>query len=248
MRSFLFRLARPIFVGTITSGVILSLVGVHQVVQFNTESGIERFPCGHSFADFGQWLSGVAGALAFVWIVITYMRQADAMHKQAEEIAHLRKEADKRAMAEYRHHNLLERDVVVKTAQLLRQQQLHCCQLIVERLRRERGTSLSTIIDGVTYTKALPSLGIDAGYVAMEFVSSILAMTAPGEETKYLWSRFILKDAQTLIQEAQTFVNIQMDLEGIASHVGMKPYFEHDPFAGLAKMLRALTGHSIVSV
>lgn len=53
------------------------------------KSGVRSIPeflGGLSAADFGQWLSGIAGTLAFLWLVIGYFQQGQELRAQKKEL------------------------------------------------------------------------------------------------------------------------------------------------------------------
>lgn len=69
------------------------------------ESGGGGWPAGNfiamlqavSIADVGQFVSGIAGALVFIWIIFTYSAQRDELALQRGEMAAQRKEFEKLA-------------------------------------------------------------------------------------------------------------------------------------------------------
>lgn len=54
------------------------------------------FGC-QSLADIGQWASGVAGTLAFLWLILGYMQQSDELKLQRRELKLQRKQTKRLA-------------------------------------------------------------------------------------------------------------------------------------------------------
>ena len=49
-------------------------------------------PLAASLQDFGQWLSGVAGALAFIWLIVSYFQQGEELELQRKELTATREQ------------------------------------------------------------------------------------------------------------------------------------------------------------
>jgi hypothetical protein len=52
----------------------------------------DKNPLSSSLQDFGQWLSGVAGALAFIWLIVSYFQQGEELELQRDELAATREQ------------------------------------------------------------------------------------------------------------------------------------------------------------
>ena len=66
-----------------------------------------------SLADVGQFVSGLAGALVFIWIIFTYSAQREELALQRAEMAAQRKEFEKLAGEAHNQGQLLEQTSVV---------------------------------------------------------------------------------------------------------------------------------------
>lgn len=51
-----------------------------------------KSPLSASLQDFGQWLSGVAGALAFIWLIVSYFQQGEELELQRLELSATREQ------------------------------------------------------------------------------------------------------------------------------------------------------------
>jgi hypothetical protein len=239
---------KPYVVGSILSAVVIALVLAHQWYGLNRPDPAPpvRFAWELSYADFGQWLSGVAGALAFVWIVISYVKQSAALNDQANEMRRLREEADRRAQAEYHYRVLLERDVFLKMSTIIREEQLYCCQLLIERLRREKGSPLRVVGSaGNSLEKELPAPN-QAAFGALEFLASLATEGIATNDDRRRWQELVFRNSanQGLRSEAGRFLDAQERLLELAEHVGLKPHLSQGPFSELSIMLRELGASS----
>jgi hypothetical protein len=66
-----------------------------------------------SIADIGQFVSGIAGTLVFIWIIFTYSAQRDELALQREEMAAQRKEFEKLASEAHSQSGMLEQTAAV---------------------------------------------------------------------------------------------------------------------------------------
>lgn len=119
---------------------------------------LDRNPLRANLQDFGQWLSGVAGALAFVWLVIGYLQQAEELELQRAELRATREqlalqrnemkraadEAEKQARAVSANEQHIRRDIYIKTLELL---EAHLFELGVKLLRPFANTGLAHKLD-----------------------------------------------------------------------------------------------------
>lgn len=233
------RISPQLKIGSVISFIILALVLSHLISQVSGETR-PWAPWNQTYADFGQWLSGVAGALAFVWIVVSYTKQSAAYNEQASEMKRMREEADRRAASEYQHRNLLERDVLIKTSAIIRDQQHHLCQLLIERLRRQYGNTLRILYKGIHLERQLPSQQTSSNFGALEFLLAVTETDKQERDQRDLWCEFVFRGARGLVAEAQAFVNAQAELQDLATKAGMSPYFSYGPFADLAMALNQL--------
>lgn len=70
-------------------------VGLSLVVVLASALNIvvtDRNPLTIGLQDFGQWLSGIAGALAFIWLIVSYFQQGEELELQREELAATREQ------------------------------------------------------------------------------------------------------------------------------------------------------------
>jgi hypothetical protein len=243
-------LLKPYVIGTALTVVVIALVLVHQWYSVNRAVAAPqpRFVWELSYADFGQWLSGVAGALAFVWIVISYVKQSAALNDQATEMRRLREEGERRVQAEYHHRVLLERDVFLKMSTILREEQLYCCQLLIERLRREKGSPLRMIGGaGNSLVKELPAPN-QAAFGALEFLASLATDAGPKGDDGRRWQELVFCTGASLAlrSEARRFLDAQERLLELADQVGLKPHLSQGPFSELALVLRELAASTSV--
>jgi hypothetical protein len=76
-------------------------------------------PISISLENFGQWLSGVAGALAFIWLIVSYFQQGEELELQREELALTRAEMAKLALqAERQAETASEQQKIVANTEL----------------------------------------------------------------------------------------------------------------------------------
>lgn len=76
--------------GRLLLGLGLSLL-VLAVAALNSLT-LRENPLDAKLQDFGQWLSGVAGALAFIWLIVSYFQQGEELELQRQELAATREQ------------------------------------------------------------------------------------------------------------------------------------------------------------
>lgn len=70
-------------------------VGISVVVMLFAVTNsiwVAENPFAAKLADFGQWISGLAGALALIWLVIGYLQQGEELELQRQELAATREQ------------------------------------------------------------------------------------------------------------------------------------------------------------
>lgn len=79
----------------------------------------DKNPLSASLPDFGQWLSGVAGALAFVWLIVGYLQQGEELELQREELRLTREEMARLAdQAEKQANSAVEQQKTIANTEL----------------------------------------------------------------------------------------------------------------------------------
>lgn len=202
-------------------------------------------PFSAKVADFGQWLSGVAGALALVWLVMGYLQQAEELKLQREELAATREqlalqknemqrlanEAEKQSVALQADTKLVERDIAMKFAELVERSVEATAGLIVARIQSHHGRSVRVqTVQGAVTILHLPedTKGWSVTYLLTQ-------LEKPGEHNA--WAN-VLKDTPEVAQDVTRVCSIVSGFQGTATRANLWDHYEGGDFVRLANLLR----------
>lgn len=76
---------RRLILGIGLSVLVVAVTGLNVLV-------LRENPLAVKLQDFGQWLSGVASALAFIWLIVSYFQQGEELELQRQELAATREQ------------------------------------------------------------------------------------------------------------------------------------------------------------
>ncbi|MEK7995794.1 MAG: hypothetical protein AAB403_18505 [Planctomycetota bacterium] len=195
-----------------------------------------------SVADFGQWLSGIAAALAFIWLIFAYFQQSEELSLQRVELSlqraetkRLADEAGKQSIALQTSASMVERDIAMRLAEVVKKSVETSGELIVARIRLVHGKSPRVEVrpGSITFL-TLPTE--DAKISGLTYLLAQLERSDLASQAAWSW---VLGETPTVSNDIGRIEMAVTEFEAAASKAGILSIYERADFMRLAKLLSA---------